>query len=235
MDFSWPPEYLAYRDKVVAFAKEYLNDDILERDREGIFARDLWNKCGEFGIQGMAAPQKYGGSHPEVDILRAVLAMEGLGYACRDTGLVLGLNAHMWAVQMSINLFGTEAQKEKFLPPMARGEWIGAHALTEAESGSDVFNMHTRAEKTEGGYLLNGEKRLVTLAPIADVAVVFANTNPQLGKWGVTAFIVEKDRPGFMASPTREKMGLRTVPIGEIKFDNCLVPEENRLGKEGAG
>ncbi len=235
MDFSWPQEYIDYKQKVIEFAQQELNDDIKKRDLEGTFNRILWEKCGAFGIQGMAAPAQYGGSYPEVDILRAVLAMEGLGYGCRDNGLALGLNAHMWAVQMSITKFGSEAQKEKFLPPMASGRWIGAHALTEANSGSDVFNMNARADKVPGGYILNGEKRLVTLAPVADLAVVFATINPDLGKWGVTAFVVERDREGYKASPVREKMGLRTVPLGEITFEDCFVPEENRLGKEGAG
>ena len=235
MDFSWPKEYLDYRDQVIEFAKAELNDDIINRDKHGTFPKDLWMKCAEFGIQGLAAPPQYGGSHKEIDILRATLAMEGLGYACRDNGLGIALNAHMWAVQNSIVEFGTDAQKQKFVPKMASGHWIGAHALTEANSGSDVFNMEMTAEKKDGGYVLNGEKRLVTLAPIADVAVAFANVNPKLGKWGITAFIVEKDRPGFKASPVREKMGLRTVPIGEITFENCFIPDENLLGKEGAG
>ena len=235
MDFSWPKEYIDYRDQIIEFAKSELNDDIISRDKQSTFPRDLWMKCAEFGIQGLAAPPQFGGSHREVDILRATLAMEGLGYGCRDNGLGIALNAHMWAVQNSIVEFGTDAQKQKFVPKMASGQWIGAHALTEANSGSDVFNMEMTAEKKDGGYVLNGEKRLVTLAPIADVAVVFANVNPKLGKWGITAFIVEKDRPGFKASPVREKMGLRTVPLGEITFENCFIPEENLLGNEGAG
>ncbi len=236
MNFSWPKEYTDYRERVIEFAKKELNDDaLIQRDHEGIFARDLWDKCGKFGIQGLGAPTRYGGSHEEVDILRAAYAMEGLGYGCKDVGLTIALNAHIWAVQMSITLFGTEEQKQKYLPKMASGEWIGAHALSEETSGSDVFNMKMTAEKVDGGYILNGEKRLVTLAPIADVAVAFANANPKVGKWGVTAFIVDKTMQGFECQPVQHKMGLRTVPLGRIKFNNCFVPEENRLGKEGAG
>jgi len=236
MDFSWSKEYTDYRERVVEFAKNELNDDaLIQRDHEGTFARDLWDKCGKFGIQGLGAPARYGGSHEEVDILRAAYAMEGLGYGCKDVGLTIALNAHIWAVQMSITLFGTEKQKQKYLPKMASGEWIGAHALSEDTSGSDVFNMKMTAEKVDGGYLLNGEKRLVTLAPIADVAVAFANANPKVGKWGVTAFIVDKTMQGFECQPIQHKMGLRTVPLGRIKFNNCFVPDENRLGKEGAG
>jgi len=236
VDFSWSEEYTNYRNSVIEFAKNELNDDaLIQRDHDGIFARDLWDKCGEFGIQGLAAPTRYGGSHEEVDILRATYAMEGLGYGCKDVGLTIALNAHMWAVQMSITLFGTEEQKQKYLPKMASGEWIGAHALSEDTSGSDVFNMKMTAEKVEGGYVLNGEKRLVTLAPIADLAVAFANANPKVGKWGVTAFIVDKTMQGFECQPIQHKMGLRTVPLGRIKFNNCFVPDENRLGREGAG
>lgn len=236
MDFSFPQEYIDYRNKVIEFAKSELNDDsLIERDHAGTFPRNLWDKCGKFGLQGLAAPAKYGGIYEEVDVLRATYAMEGFGYACKDNGLGLALNAHMWTVQMSINLFGSEAQKQKYLPKMASGTWIGAHALTESTSGSDVFNMKMTAEKVNGGYVLNGEKRLVTLAPISDVAVTFANLHPERGKWGVTAFIVDRTMPGYQPSPIRHKMGLRTAPLGEIKFDNCFVPEENRLGKEGAG
>lgn len=235
MDFSWSEEQLNFRNEVIEFAKSELNDDIITRDKEGIFSRERWQKCADFGIQGLATPEKFGGKFEEVDILHSVLAMQALGYSCKDGGLVLGLNAQMWTVQMSIVLFGTDAQKQRFLPKLTCGEWLGAHALTEAESGSDVFNLKMTAEKKDGGYILNGEKCLVTLAPIADMAIVFANINPKLGKWGVTAFLVEKNSDGFEASPVREKMGLRTVPIGEIKLKNCFVPEENRLGKEGAG
>lgn len=235
MDFSWSQEDLAFRNEVIEFAKSSLNDDIITRDKEGIFSRELWKKCADFGIQGLATPKKFGGKLDEVDILQSVLAMQALGYSCKDSGLILGLNAQMWTVQMFIVLFGTDAQKQKYLPKLTSGEWLGAHALTEAESGSDVFHMKMTAEKREGGYILNGEKCLVTLAPVADMAIIFANVNPKLGKWGITAFLVERDLEGFEAGPVREKMGLRTVPIGEIKLKNCFVSEENRLGKEGAG
>ncbi len=235
MDFSWSTEQIQYKEKVIAFAKKELHDDLVSRDKQNIFARDLWNKCAEFGIQAMASTTKYGGRHDEVDLLSSVLALEGLGYGCLDNSLAFGLNAQMWTVQLPIVQFGTEEQKQKFLPPMVNGEWIGAHALTEPNIGSDVFNMEMTAEKTDKGYILNGQKRLVTFAPIADVALVFANVNPKLGKWGITAFLVEKGMNGLSQSPNRDKMGLRTIPQGELNFDNCFVPEENRLGGEGAG
>ncbi|HFA47624.1 MAG TPA: acyl-CoA dehydrogenase [Bacteroidetes bacterium] len=235
MDFSWQKEQLEYKKQIAHFAQQNLNGDIIERDMKGIFSKELWQKCAAFGIQGLAAPKTYGGQNENIDILSAMLAMEGFGYGCHDNGLAFALNAQMWTVQLPIVHFGTAGQKEKFLPKLVSGEWIGAHALTEPDIGSDVFNMKMTAEKTEGGYILNGQKRLVTLAPIADVALVFANAKPKMGKWGVTAFLVEKGMPGFSASPVRDKMGMRTVPFGELDFDNCFVPTENRLGKEGAG
>lgn len=235
MDFSWPEEYIDYRQEVIEFAKTHLSDDLIKRDLEGTFSKAHWNKCGEFGLLGLSALPKYGGTYKEIDVLRSTFAMQGFGYACRDVGLGIAINAHLWAVQSTISFFGTEDQKAKYLPKMTSGEWIGAHALTEKNSGSDVFSMESTATKVDGGYILNGEKRLVTLAPIADVAIVFANSNPELGKWGISTFIVDKSMKGFLPLEVQSKMGLRTVPIGKIKLENCFVPEENLVGKEGSG
>lgn len=234
MDFSWKKEHLDLKEKIVQFATT-LNNEVIEMDKKSVFPKDNWKKCAAFGIQGLAATTPYGGQQDEVDILSAMLAMEGFGYGCKDNGLAFALNAQMWTIQLPILQFGTDQQKEKFLRPLVKGEWIAAHALTEPDIGSDVYSMKMTAEPVEGGYLLNGQKRLVSLAPIADVALVFANSKPKYGKWGITAFLVEKGTKGFSASPSRHKMGLRTVPIGELNFDNCFVPSENRLGKEGAG
>lgn len=235
MDFSWPQEYQEYREKVIAFAKKELQDDVLERDKTCTFAEDLWQKCADFGILALASTKDYGGEGDDVDVLKSVVAMEALGYACKDTGLISGLNAQMWAVQMALLTFGTEEQKRKYLPPLVSGKWYGAHGLTEEEAGSDVFSMQMRAEKVEGGYILNGEKRLITLGPIANLALIFANAKPNQSKWGITAFLVENTFEGYTASPAREKLGLRTTPLGEIILKNCFVPDENRLGREGAG
>ena len=235
MDFSWSEKELTYKNKVITFVQEKLSQNAIEADKNCEFPFDDWQKCADFGIQGLASTTSYGGKEEELDILSAILAMEGFGYGCEDNGLAFALNAQMWTVQVPILQFGTTAQKQKFLTKLVSGEWIAAHALTEPEIGSDVFNMKMTATKCDGGYILNGQKRLVSLAPIADIALVFANANPKYGKWGVTAFLVEKGMKGFSASPNREKMGLRSVPWGELNFDNCFVPTENRLGKEGAG
>jgi len=233
MDFSWTDEQLVFKRAVVGFAQKELNHDMIARDHQSSFSRELWKKCAEFGIQGLPFPEEYGGA--DADILTTMLTMEGLGYACRDNGLIFGINAQLWSVQMPIFTFGTDAQKEKYLPGMCRGEIIGAHGMTEPDTGSDAYHLRTRAERRGAGYLLNGSKMFVTNAPVADLAVVFATVDPSKGMWGITAFVIEKDTPGFSISRDIEKMGLRTSPMGELVLRDCFIPEENRLGPEGAG
>lgn len=235
MDFSWPQEYQTYKEKVISFAQKELNDSVIQHDSDGVFPQNLWEQCATFGIQGLSVPKKYGGALEEVNLMRAMLAMEGLGFGCLDNGLAFGLNAQMWTVQLPIYHFGSEIQRHKYLTPMTAGKMIGAHALTEPDAGSDIYSMQTTATKVAGGYVLNGEKRLITFGPIADIALVFAKSNEKLGKWGISAFIVEKNMKGYHATPVQHKMGLRTIPIGALSFDDCFVPDENRLGKEGNG
>ena len=235
MNLSWNKEQLNYKEQVIAFAKKNLNQNLIEHDSNCEFSRDDWQKCARFGLQGLATPLAYGGYKEDVDILTATLAMEGLGYGCKDNGLPFSLNAQMWTVQLPISQFGTEKQKNKYLKKFTSGEWIGCHGLTETNAGSDVFNMETTAEKVDGGYLINGSKRLITLGPVADVALIFCVTNAKLGKWGVSGFLIDAGTKGFTQGPNQSKMGLRTVPIGNLTFENCFVPDENRLGAEGAG
>lgn len=234
MDFSWSEQQLFFKEQVYEFALTHLNDDVIQRDKSGAFYYKGWEQCAEFGIQKMVVPEIY--SHtPEQDMLTGLLAMESLGKGCRDNGLTFGLNAHIWTVQLAIQRFGTESQKEKYLPLLCSGEWIGAHAMTEPDFGSDSYNMQTSAKKVEGGYLLNGHKTLITFSPIANLVVLFATIDQGLGKWGITTFLVEKDFSGYKASDAKEKMGMRTIPFGDIILQDCFVPEENRLGPEGAG
>ena len=233
MDFSWTDEQLSYKKTVIGFAQKELNHEIIERDHLNGFSETLWKKCAEFGIHGLPFPEKYGGS--DADILTTMLTMEGLGYGCRDNGLIFGINAQMWSVQMPIFTFGTEAQKEKYLPGMCRGQIIGAHGMTESDSGSDAYSLRTKAVRHDGGYIINGTKMFVTNAPVSDFAVVFATVDSTKGMWGVTGFIVEKGTPGFTIGKEIKKMGLRTSPMGELVFQDCFVPAENRLGPEGAG
>ena len=141
----------------------------------------------------------------------------------------------MWTVQLPIVHAGSDEQKATYLPGLCSGELIGAHVITEPETGSDVFAMQTTATRCDDGYRINGLKHFISLGPVADVGLVFATVNPELGKWGVTAFIVELDRPGCTRSASKDKMGLRTVPIGDIRFEDCIVPESARVGPEGSG
>ena len=234
MDFAFTKEQLAFRDTVGQFARENLTDDVVDRDRESVFNRELWQRCAEFGLLSFAAGSAYS-QHDDVEFLTALLAMEALGENCRDNGLAFAVNAHVWTVQLPMLKFGSDEQKQRYLPGMCDGRLIGAHAITEPGSGSDLFDMQATARKVDGGYVLNGHKHYVSLAPIADLALVFALTDPTAGKWGVTAFLVESASDGVRVGDNREKMGLRTVPFGDWHFDDCFVPEANRLGPEGAG
>ena len=233
MDFSWSAEQLEHKRKVIEFAEKELNKDLVELDKAGQFPRENWKKCGEFGIQGTSMPKEFGGG--DADILTALLVMESLGYGCRDNGLNFGLNAQMWTVQLPILNFGTEEQKRNYLPGLCDGSLIGAHAITEPDAGSDLFSLSTTAQRQKGCYVLNGTKKFVTLGPVADFALVFATIDPEKGRWGVTAFLVDLDTPGIRSGSVREKMGLRTVPFGELILEDCVIPVENRLGPEGAG
>ncbi len=230
MNFSFSKKQVDFKNQVIAFAQDNLNSNVIAEDYKSLFSKKKWKKCADFGIQSLASYK-----NEQLDVLTATLAMEGLGYGCKDNGLPFALNAQMWTVQLPIIHFGNEEQKDLFLTPLVKGNQIACHALTEPEAGSDVFSMKTTAQKTEGGYILNGTKQYITLGPEADVALVFAVTNPKLGKWGLSAFLVEKGTKGFTQSSSKQKMGMRTVPFGDLVFNECFVSEKNRLGKEGAG
>jgi alkylation response protein AidB-like acyl-CoA dehydrogenase len=233
MDFSFSEEQLELKKAVIEFAHKGLTDDLIQRDKDGAFPHELWKKCADFGIQGLPFPEEYGGLG--LDILTTMLVMEGLGYACKDSGLIFGINAQLLSVQMPIFRFGLDEQKEKYLPRLCSGDLIGAHGMTEADSGSDAFSLSTSAKLNGDHYILHGTKTFVTNAPMADVFVVFATVDKRKGFMGITGFIVERDFPGFHVGKEIGKMGLKTCPWSDIIFDDCKVPVENRLGKEGNG
>jgi alkylation response protein AidB-like acyl-CoA dehydrogenase len=233
MDFSWSPQQLEFRQAVIDFARRSLRDDVIGRDRSESFAREHWRLCGEFGLLGLPFPEAYGGGGS--DILTTVLAMEALGYACRDNGLLFGLNAQMWSVQMPIHRFGSEDQRRRYLPRLCDGSLIGAHGMSEPDSGSDAFSLRTVARQDGDTYVLNGTKTFVSNAPVADVFLVFATNDPARGVLGLTAFLVDRDTPGFKVGKHIEKMGLRTSPMAELVFEDCRVPASSRLGREGRG
>lgn len=219
-----------------AAAEEFgatLNAGLEERDRSGSFDRDLWRRCAEFGVLGLPLPERYGGSGQELPTL--VRALEGLGYGCRDNGLLFALGAQLWSVQMPILLFGSEEQRERYLPGLLDGSLIGAHAVTEAEAGSDAFSLRTSARPDGDGWVLDGVKSFTTSAPVADVFLVMATVDPGLGTRGLTAFLVERGTPGLAVGAVYEKMGLRTSSIGEVVLSGCRVHSSQLLGREGGG
>ena len=233
MDFAWTDQQRELLDAVSRFAREQLNYDVIENDRNAVFNHEAWKKCGEFGIQGLLVPTEYGGLGQ--DPLTTVAALERLGYGCKDNGLIFSINAHMWTAVSPLVYNGTEAQKQKFLPGLCNGTLIGGNAMSEPNSGSDAFALATTATRQGDKYILNGSKIFVTNGPVADVLVVFANVDKSRGAEGITAFLVEKGMPGFDPSHKIEKMGVRTSPMAEVFFENCEVPAENLLGKEGGG
>lgn len=233
MDFSFTEDQLTFKKSAIEFAELVLNQGNKERERKGEFNQDGWEKCAEFGIQRLPIPEEYGGLG--MDILTCVATMEGLGYGCRDSGLLFAINSHIWTCESPILKFGSDYQKTKYLPNLCNGSIKGGHAMTEADAGSDAFSMKCKAEKKGDRYILNGTKMFITNAPIADILLVFAVTDANKGFAGVSAFIVEKDFPGFSVGRPFEMMGLKTCPLGEVILQDCEVPEENRLGKEGGG
>ncbi|MEM9058751.1 MAG: acyl-CoA dehydrogenase family protein, partial [Pseudomonadota bacterium] len=233
MNFELSEEQQRLYDEASAFATAELNDDLEARDEQCRFDERAWQKCGEFGALAGLIPTEYGGRG--LSTVSTIAQLEGLGYGCRDNGLTLAINGQIWAVQEPILRFGSETQKERFLPGLCTGRLFGAHGMTETGSGSDAFSLSTTAEAVDGGYVLNGHKIYIGLAPVCDVALVFATTNPKLGQWGLTAFLVEADMEGFERGETQKKMGLRTGPFGELRFKDCFVPDCHRLAPVGAG
>jgi alkylation response protein AidB-like acyl-CoA dehydrogenase len=233
MDFGLSDEQERYQEAVVRFAEKELNDDLIRRDSESVFPLDAWRKCAGFGVQGLPVPEVYGGAG--ADPLTIVLAMESLGYGCRDNGLIFSLNAQMWSCEMPILTFATEEKKQRYLPGLCDGSLIGVQAMTEPGSGSDAFSLTTRAEKTSKGWVLNGTKTFITNAPIANLFIMFASTEPSLGFAGLSAFLVERDSPGLTVGRPFHKMGLRSSPMSDVSLSDCEVPADNLLGRVGAG
>lgn len=233
MDFSWNDEQLRFKESIIRFAQRELNGNLLEREQSGVFRRDLWKKCAEFGIHGLPIAGEYGGSG--TDVLTTMLAMEALGYGCRDNGLVFAIHAHMWSVEIPILKFGTDEQKRRYLPKLCDGSWVGAHGMTEPGSGSDSFSLATQAVRQGDRYLLNGTKTFITNAPEADLFLVFGSVNLKKGMWGVTGFLVERGTKGFSVGKKIGKMGLNSAEMAELILQDCEVPVENVLGREGQG
>ncbi|MEU9504858.1 acyl-CoA dehydrogenase family protein [Micromonospora sp. NPDC048170] len=233
MDFGLTEEQTALRESIEQFAQARLNDNLVDNDKAGVFARENWRECAKIGLVGLPIPEAYGGS--QADAVTTMVALEALGYGCRDNGLIFSLNAHLWAGASPILRFGTEEQRRRYLPAMCAGEMIAAHGMSEPGSGSDAYALTTTAVRDGDRYLVNGSKTFITNAPVADVFLVFATTDRRRGFAGVNAFLVDSDTPGLTVGEPTDKMGLRTSPMADVHLDGCAVPASCRLGPEGGG
>jgi alkylation response protein AidB-like acyl-CoA dehydrogenase len=234
MDFAFSESQVHWYEAAVKFAREELSDpDSAQREQRGEFWREGYRRVAGFGIQGLPVPTEFGGRGE--DLLTTAAAMEGLGYGCSDTGLVFATGASLWTTTMSIMAFGTDAQKRRYLPGLCDGSSLGANAATEPEAGSDIFSMKARAERHPEGWVLNGRKAWITSALSADLVVCLASTDPSKGVLGITAFLVERGTPGLKDGREIPTLGLRTAPMGDLILENCLVPHDAILGREGRG
>ena len=215
------------------FARSRLTPGAREREAAGTFDRRLWDEAAEFGLTGLPIPESFGGSG--LDAVDTMLVVEALGKGCEDGGLVFSLCAHMFASVIPIWRSGSTMHHERYLRDLTSGKLICANGTSEPDAGSDVYAMKATAERIGGDYVLNGTKCFITNAPIADVFLVYASTNPSKKVFGISAFLVPRDTPGLKVVPEHSKTGLRTSPWGSIYLDNCRIPESSRVGPEGAG
>src|SRR5262245_7065232 len=233
MEFDLTPKQRELQNAAIEFARAELNDDIISRDAENSFSHSGWKKCADFGVMRLPIPEEHGGTG--ADPITTIAVMEGLGYGCRDQGLLFSINAHMWTNSIPILTYGTEEQKHKYLPGLCDGSLIGANGASEPNAGSDIFSMQTRVTKDDDGYTLNGTKIYVTNAIIADLFAVYGSLDANRGVMGICGFIIEKGTPGIRAGKKMDKMGLRTSPMAELIMEDCRVPATARLGREGRG
>jgi len=231
VDFELTSEQSMLKDSVARFVDNQVIPLAPEIDVDGAFPEKNFKTMADMGLFGISIPPEYGGSGS--DLLSCVLVMEELGRGCASTANTFGSHAILCAENIYRN--GNDQQRKKYLPDLIAGKTIGAIAITEPGAGSDALSMTTRADKKGDSYVLNGTKMFITNGPLADVMVVYAKTDPAAGSKGVTAFIVEKDFPGFSRGKSLKKMGVRGSPTGELIFEDCIVPAENVLGVENEG
>ncbi|MGO3081564.1 isovaleryl-CoA dehydrogenase [Psychrobacter celer] len=231
LNFQLGEDIDALRDVVQQFAANEIAPRASEIDSSDEFPMDLWQKMGDLGLHGITVPEAYGGS--DMGYVAHMVAMEEISRASASVALSYGAHSNLCINQIKRN--GNEAQKQKYLPKLISGEFIGALAMSETGAGSDVVSMKLKAEEKDGHYVLNGNKMWITNGPDADVMVVYAKTNPELGAKGMTAFIVEKGMTGFGTAQKLDKLGMRGSHTGEMIFDNVEVPKDNILGGVGNG
>ena len=226
LDFQLGEDIDALRDVVAQFAAKEITPRASEIDSSDEFPMDLWQKMGDLGLHGITVPEEYGGAN--MGYVAHMVAMEEISRASASIGLSYGAHSNLCVNQIKRN--GSEAQKQKFLPKLITGEFIGALAMSETGAGSDVTSMTLKAEQKGDVFVLNGSKMWITNGPDADVMVVYAKTNPELGAQGITAFIVEKGMAGFGTAQKLDKLGMRGSHTGEMTFNNVELPTENILG-----
>ncbi|KAK7404687.1 hypothetical protein VNO78_05643 [Psophocarpus tetragonolobus] len=224
---------IQFKESVAQFATENIAPHASNIDHTNYFPKDvnLWKSMGDFNLLGITAPEEYGGLG--LGYLYHCIAMEEISRASASVGLSYGAHSNLCINQLVRN--GSPAQKQKYLPKLISGDHVGALAMSEPNSGSDVVSMKCKADHVEGGYVLNGNKMWCTNGPVAQTLVVYAKTDITAGSKGITAFIIEKGMPGFSTAQKLDKLGMRGSDTCELVFENCFVPEENVLGKEGKG
>ncbi len=231
MNFELTEEQIAVRDAARDFAQNVLKPGVIERDREQKFPAEEVKQLGELGFLGIMVDTKYGGSG--MDAISYVLAMEEISKIDASTSVIMSVNNSL--VCYGIEKYGTEAQKQKFLAPLANGQKIGAFCLSEPEAGSDATSQRTTAVDMGDHYLLNGTKNWITNGGSASTYIVIAQTDVEKGHKGINAIIVEKDMPGFVVGAKEDKLGIRGSDTHTLMFTDVKVPKENRLGEDGFG
>ncbi len=219
------------RDSVRSFTSDNIAPRADEIDKSNIFPRDLWPELGKLGVLGITVEEEWGGAG--LGYLEHTVAMEEISRGSASVGLSYGAHSNLCVNQIRRN--GTDDQKRRYLPRLISGEHLGALAMSESGSGSDVVSMRLRAEKRGSRYVLNGTKMWITNGPGADTLVVYARTDPTPGPRGITAFLIEKGFKGFSTAQKLDKLGMRGSDTAELIFEDCEVPEENVLGREGGG
>ena len=227
MEFGWTEEDSDRYSQIYSQAK------LWPAPGSGFFTLSEWKLCASLGLLGLSVPVKYGGEG--CGFLATARAAEAFGRGAPDMGLVFAALAHLLACAMPIAEHGSEEMRHEMLPRLSSGEWVGANAITEEGAGSDVTRLATRAERDGDAYVLTGEKSFVSNGPRADVFVVYATSQPELGYLGVTAFVVDRGTPGLIIGEPFGKLGLDRCPASTVRLDRCVVPADRRLGGEGQG
>jgi len=231
MDFKLTEEQEAMRDMAKSFAEKKIAPTMEEDEKEHRFRKETVKEMARLGFFGCIAPEKYGGN--ESGVLAATVMTEEVARVSPSMGLPF--NLQMNSIQSVLLNFGTEAQREKYLPKLINAEWLGCFAITEANTGSDVASMKTAAQEAEDGFILNGSKMWISGVPVADVGIVYAYTDRALKHKGMSTFMVDMKAPGVTQKAIESKLGLYCAPTGEIYFDNVKLPKDSLIGKKGDG